>query len=182
MAKIKLEIDLDWLGEDGSVDETIKEEIINNITSKVNKDILKTAENTAKERIEEVISLRIDEHVNKILEEMMLKEFQPVDRYGDAVGKKKTVKGMIKDRLDNYMTESVDSNGNKTEDRYNSKSTRMEWILSKIATTDMKRQIDKVTEEANKKIKQYIESELKAKLGENMSKLIGIDDTLKNLR
>ena len=107
MAKFNITVELDWINEEGGIDNIVKEEIIHNIASrfsnKLNEDILETAQKKVSKQINSCIDIK----VNEIIETMLNKEFPLIDSYGDVLKEKVTVIGLIKERLDNFLEEKV---------------------------------------------------------------------------
>lgn len=176
MAKINISVELDWLSEEGGIDEGIQQEIINAITNRVSAGVI--AEMTQKAQIiisEKVLSC-VDEQVSGITEGLLNKRFNITDKYGDVKQKDVSVLDTLKQRLDNFLEESVDRDGKPTN--YNG-TRRIDYVISKNIDYSLKSKVDQAAKEVKVGLEKYIETTLKTQIGENVAKVIGLDKMLK---
>jgi hypothetical protein len=171
--KFKIEVDIDYLGEDGSLDEQIQERIAQTIIEKVSKTSIGKIEGT----VSKIMDQRVNEVVNAAYQEMMGKEITITDGWGDTVKSFPNAAEMIKSRFDTWLTEKVDDNGNKTS--YNGQ-TRLDLIikkqLDKTAQDFTKTAIKEVTE----KIKTVLSDDLKLALGDRLINMMELDKIINN--
>lgn len=179
MSKIDLTLDLDWIDEYGNIDDFVKESIINNISGLITSDIGKNIKEEANKRIQAHTLSKIDDMINGIVEELLEKQFTIYDDYGDVKVMNTTVKDQLKKRLDNFLEEKVNDNGNTSG--YNCNKTRLEYFMLKQIDYDMQRKIDAAAAEIKKGLEKYIETTMKDKIGENMAKVIGLDKIMKKM-
>lgn len=173
MAKFNITVELDWINEEGGIDELVKQEIIENVTSRfsqsINQEIIKSAE----KNISNQITSTIDTRVNEIMDNLLNKEFPLLDRYGDVVKKKTTVIELIKEKLDSFLSEKVDNEGRASQ--YNSNITRLDYIINKNITYTMEQKVKNAADQIRKNMESYIDTTLKQQIGENVAKIIGLD-------
>lgn len=173
MAKFNITVELDWVDEDGGIDAVVKEEIINNIANRfsdnLNNEILKTAER----KVSEQINKSIDKKVNEITEELLTRKFDLLDNYGDVVEKQTSVIDILKSRLDNFLDEKVDKDGNSHT--YSANQTRLNYIINKNIDYTMQRKIEDAAKQVKTGLEKYMDETLKKHIGENVTKIIGID-------
>lgn len=173
--KINVEIDLDWLEEDSTIDEAIKQQIINGVTDKVSKVVI---EKTTQEIIGKV-SKNIDILVKKTYTDILKQKISITDNYGDVIKCYGNVKEMIKEKFDKFLIEKVDSNGNAST--YGD-FKRIDFIVNK----QIRQFGDKFTKETIELVKTHIEkvvsSGLQQQIGHKLmnvleiNKLIGIEE------
>lgn len=173
MAKFNITVELDWVDEEGSIDDVVKNEIIENITTrfskKLNDEIIKTAE----KKVSEKINASIDKEINTILDKLLNNKFDLVDEYGDVIKAKTSAIQIIKQKLDGFLTEKVDKEG-KTNS-YNTCMTRLDYIINKNITYTMEQKVNKAAEQVRIALEKHIDTTLKQQIGENVAKIIGID-------
>lgn len=173
MAKFNITVDLDWISEDGQIDEIVKTEIIDSIVNKFNKSISEEIIKKAEEEISKKIDSVINEKVNEITEQLLNRRFDLTDDWGDIKRKNVTVIELLKEKLDNFLSEKVDENGQTNS--YRANITRLSYIINKNIDYTMKQKVDEAAKEIKKGLEKYIEDTLKAQIGENVAKLIGIN-------
>lgn len=184
MAKFNISVELDWVEEDGTLDEELKDiitqkvvdSVIKNVTEQVNCQVT----NKVNDRLcnfEDVIS----EKLNGMMEEFFNTPKNITDSYGDIVKKNVTVSQMLKDACDNFMSQSLDSNGNPCTG-YNTKyKTRVDYIVAKSIDYQMETNIKCAVESVTKNLKEKISSAIKSQLGEKLGELTGIKDIVDKL-
>lgn len=134
--KINVSVDLDWIEEDGSLDDEVKHELISGIKSAISHDCLAKVEKEASTQINKAIQAAIDGAKAKIEEKAVAfaddwleNEVEITDKWGDPT-ERTTVKDLIKKTFDGLMTKAVDAQG-KFTDGYHSKSTLLQWLTGK---------------------------------------------------
>jgi hypothetical protein len=184
MAKFNISVELDWIEEDGTLDNELKDiitqkvvdSVIKNVTEQVNCQVT----NKVNERLcnfDDVIS----EKLNGMMEEFFNTPKNITDSYGDIIKKNVTVSQMLKDACDNFIEQSVDEYG-KPSTGYNRKyNTRVDYIVSKSIDTNMTCAINSAVTAVTKNLKEKISSAIKDQLGEKLGELTGIKDIIDKL-
>lgn len=108
--KINVEVNLDWVSEEESIDEAIQRKVISAVSSEV----MKLVDKQRFQAIASVVNDKIDDSVNEMLSGFLEKGFQPTDQWGDKKGEPIKVLDLLKERLENFFLENVDSHGKKT--------------------------------------------------------------------
>ena len=134
------------------------------------------------ERVEKVIGstieTRVEEALNKALEETLDAEIQPVNIFGEKTGKPKTLRGTLIDRAQDFWSTKVNSSGKPFGDdtwgRREAK-TRAEWMLGRIVSEEFASQVKanaveiaaafkaRMREDAHKMIDRHIDGLIKTK-------------------
>ena len=172
--KLNLEIELDWIDEESNLDETIKKQIINEVVNKIQNSVKIQIE----KKIDKIIVMKINKLIEKIFKDFLNRELTINDNYGDVVKYYKNVRQFIKERFDNFMTQTVDEKGNTYDGSYGNKIGRLEFIIDK----QLRKFADEFTTNAVKtvsaEIKTHVQEGLTNKLGSELIKVLKIDKML----
>jgi hypothetical protein len=172
MAKFNVEVEIDWMGEDESIDDIVKAEIISNVSRKVEEKLLKDALSKFEATVvkcSEQIDTKVTELSNKVIDDFVANQKfpQPKNSY-DKNPEMKTIQEIFIDKLDSCLSRSVDENGSYTSSSYSSKGTRLEWLTGKLA----EKYADERVKAHVKNIKEHIEKYILDKVkGEIMTQL-----------
>ena len=178
MAKFNITVDLDWLDEEGNIDQQLKDEILSSITEKVCGNITKSLEEKAEKILNDKMR-DVENEVNKRLNLMMQQFFNTpkdiTDRWGEVTRAQVTVKQLLSEACDNYLTQPVTREG-KPDNGYNPAfKSGVDYIVHKSIDSDMEWQIKRAVEDVTKNLKQKISTEISTQLGEKLAGIIGID-------
>ena len=186
MAKLKIELDTrfldDYVDEYGEVDfdSFISDEIISQIgdkiISKYESDQMEVIESKITDALSEVdskIQETIDKKVNEIAENLLNRNITIYDKWGDVKKENVNIMDMFKQKMDNFLSEIVYENG-KTNG-YGREQTRIDYLVNKNITYSMERKVNEAAAQVSKKIEEYVNKTLKQQIGEEVSKVIGLD-------
>ena len=186
MAKLKIELDTrfldDYVDEYGEVDfdSFISDEIISQIgdkiISKYESDQMEVIESKITDALSEVdskIQETIDKKVNEIAENLLNRNITIYDKWGDIKKENVNIMDMFKQKMDNFLSEIVYENG-KTNG-YGREQTRIDYLVNKNITYSMERKVNEAAAQVSKKIEEYVNKTLKQQIGEEVSKVIGLD-------
>ena len=176
--KFNLEIQLDWIDEDSNLDETIKQNIIDEVVKKIQVN----TESKIKDSIDKIIDITIVSKINEMTENLF-NEFcnrQVIinDNYGTKIKVYESVTDLIKERFDNFMIQAVDKEGKTSNSSYENKFQRINFIVDK----QLKVFADKFTTDAVKsvseEIKVHVQEGLKTKLGAELMSVLKVNEML----
>jgi signal recognition particle subunit SEC65 len=183
MAKINITVDLDCLGdEEGSesFDEILRSEIISGVVSYYTKNIDKNIIAEAEAKIKKIdtdtaekINNQIDEKMAGILDGFLERKINTYDKWGEVVKEGIPIIDLVKEKLDKFMTEKVDSSGRSGN--YDAKYPRLEYVIQKNITHEMERRIDKAASEIRSKLEEHMQKQLEEKVGKNLIDLLKLD-------
>jgi hypothetical protein len=105
--KITAEIDLNYIGEDESIDDAILSRIVEKITGSVSSKISDEIKNKVFASLQEKVAKTIDD----LLSDFMNRPVVQTDKWGDKVSEFSSVSEMLKTNFDEFMTTPVDNNG-----------------------------------------------------------------------
>ena len=136
--KINVSVELDWIEEDGSIDEEVKAELIGGIKRSISQQCLAKVEKEASVKIDEAIQQAIQQATKSIqqkavefADEWLENEVEITDKWGD-VKKKATIKDVIKSTFDHTLEKKVNENG-EFADGYgrSGNTTLISWLTGK---------------------------------------------------
>lgn len=163
MAKFNIEVELDWIDEDCTLDEKLQESITNKIVSKIKGTVMDEIQDTAIE----IAKSRVGLWVNQLLAQMIKDHKIPYKEsdYSSEV-KMITIEEMIGKQFEAALNQTVDKDGEPTNSSYHNCGTRLEWLTGKLA----RKYADEQVQEFVKNIKRDIEDYTSEKVKEEMFK------------
>ena len=170
--KLNLEIDIDWLDEDSSLDDAVKKQIIDGVTTKLQEKIQADVEKQIVEKVE----LQIGELVEKTYTEFLEKGVSITDGYGDTVKTYDTVEALLKDRFDKFLLEKVDENGKVNG--YGPTKERIKHIIDSQLKTFADEFTTEAVKQVSEEIRQHVQDGLTAKLGSELMKVLKVEEML----
>lgn len=170
--KFNIEVEIDWLGEDSSLDERIQNKIVDAVVKRITEKAVGLVEGDALKQI----SAKVDDLLEKTYVEFLEKGVTITDQWGDVKRKDVRIYDLIKEKADNWLTRRVDKEGR--ESSYGANWTRMEWLINKQLDQQTKRMSDEIVKKVSETIKKYINDSLKDAIGEKLVKEIGLDNII----
>ena len=173
MAKINVTIDLDWIGEDNSLDEEIKGNIVSSVVNTLSEKVLDELSEEVEKQISDTIRTRLNEYMNNFFDTPR----NITDRWGEVIKENVTIKSQLKEALDNFVDQRVDRNGNISNSAYDSK-TRVQYMAEKYYNDYCKGTIEKMAKDTADTIKCMTEEQISKKIGKKMADIIGLSEEL----
>jgi DNA-binding protein YbaB len=184
MAQFNITVNLDWLDEDGNIDEALRGEIVKKIVDSAHEKAFKSVETEALAKLNEVmkgIDASVSDRLNKIIEDFFTTPRDITDKWGDVVKKKTTVVDQPKKECESFFNTPVDADGCPTQ--YNAKySNRPDYIVAKVLSSSMEYEVKNAVEKAVKKVKETVQAQINTSLGEKLGGLVGIGDLFKDIK
>lgn len=182
MAKFNVTVNIDYLDEDGNLDDSICEQIVNaivgNVSDKVTEKVEKKAEEAFNSQISDLEETTCKK-LNAIMEDFFNTPKDITDQWGDVIEKGVTVKEKLKKACDQFMNQPLDKNGNPTNSSYATYKTRVDYLVAKAIDHDMERAIQKAVKEVTDNLKNKISDEIKRQMGEKLADVVGLNNMLK---
>ena len=179
MAKFNITVELDWMDEEYNLDEEIRGTIVNSVVDKVKERLVSQVDNECTERINEQmanIENAVSQKLNGIMDAFFDEPRDITDRSGDVIEKGVTVKDTLKKACDNFMNQSLDSEGRPTTSSYNVKyKTRIDYIVAKSIDYQMESKIKSAVSDVVKKLKDTIADEVKKQMGDKLANVLELD-------
>lgn len=173
MAKINIEIELDFVEEDMSLTDEVQEQIMSKIENTVVNRIKKDLTDKAAERIAAKIDILTDEAVNEKIKGFLEEKRTITDRYGDVVQEGVTVIDMLKEKVDGAMTKAtLNEKGNLTTSSYDKKYTIFEFMSKKHIEEITMEGMEKLAKGTKADIDSIIKDKLKGAVAEHVTDFI----------
>ena len=177
--KLNLEIEVDWIDDEMTIDDTVKQSIVNEVVRTLDKKVSEKLEKEIEKKVDQTIIKKIDEKVDRIFTDFINKDVTLNDKYGDVLKQYGSVMELIKEKFDSFLIENVDDNGKTKRDNYGRGVPRIDFLI----TNQLKKFSDKFTTDTVKtvsaEIKRHVEDGLTTKLGAELMRVLKVDKMLK---
>lgn len=177
--KLNLEIQLDWIDEEMNLDETVRQNVIDSVVNKIQKNVEAKVEKEINATIDKTIVDKINQKTEELFNEFMNREITISDTYGDKLRCYENVNALIKERFDNFMTQTVDDKGNAYDGNYGTKYKRIYYIIDKQLKEFANKFTDDAVKTVSAEIKEHVKDGLTNKLGSELMKVLKVNDMLK---
>lgn len=170
--KLNIQVELDWLDEEGNIEELVQEEIIAGVKNAISKDCLKLVEEKTQKAIDNGLSSAIsamDQKVSDFFENWLNNEAVITDQYGDPK-EKGTLREIIKRKFDDCMNEKVDSDGEPS--KYGRSCTRLEFVTGNKVKEMVDGYLSNYDREIDKSIKQAVEEGIKERVSDKFAQMV----------
>ena len=102
-----------------------------------------------------LVSKKIDAAIASAIDDLVAKPIQKFDTFGKPVGVPLSVEEIVRAGADRFLTETVDREGRVSTSSYDTKHTRLEWLIERAVLNglakEMKTEADKVKTELLKR-------------------------------
>lgn len=178
MATFNISVNIDWLEEDGSIDQTIKDEVIGSIANKVTENLTKSMESEVSKRVNnkmDELDASISGKLNSLMEDFFNAPKDITDRWGNVTERGVTVTQKLAAACDNFLSRPVDKNGNPAG-AYNAEfKTHIDYIVHKSIDQNMEWAIKKAVKDVTDNLKKRISNEITVQMGEKLAGVVGLD-------
>ncbi|PGZ46437.1 hypothetical protein COE56_24855 [Bacillus anthracis] len=188
MAKVKIEVDVDWLEEGENLDDLIKSQVINGLQDrliqKAEQKVLAKIEREVEEKANEVVDTFIHGSLEKKIEELKI----PYKKSGwGSEVELMPISEFIGMRYERYLTEkTLDTNGNKATYNSDKKLSISEYFiqnyLAKELTSKVSTMIQTARKDAEETIVKALENNLKEQLSVDIIQRLNIPQMLESLQ
>ncbi len=191
MAKFNIEVEIDWIDEEGSIDQIVKDAIESQIVDKVAKDIANDVKAEQAKKFHDQIEKAVNIMVNDTFESLLSVQVVKYDDYGDVKQTFPSVREMIKGKFDNYLSEMVDSKTGNRPEYSSQKVSRFDYIMGKSFANELDKKMKDLASETDKRVKaavdemyaklqETLEKSVKSELGSRVADLMGLETLLLN--
>lgn len=183
MSKFNVNVEIDYIDEDGNLDDAIRDQIVDSVVSRVSDTVTKNVQEKAQGMFEErlhTLETSVSNKLNGMMEEFFDTPKDITDRWGEIERTGVTVKQLLKEACDNFMGQPLDRDGNPTSGYGVKYKSRVDYIVANSVTHDMEWAIERAVKEVTDNIKDKISSEIKMQMGEKLAGVVGLDDMLKS--
>lgn len=179
MSKFNVTVEIDYIDEDGNLDDAICEQIVDAVVAKVSTSVSKEIEDKAKEKLDtSLVSMgnEISEKLNAMMEEFFNTPKDITDRWGDIKRRNVSIKDLLKEACDNYMSQPLDKNGHPTSRSYDViYASRVDYIVAKSIDVQMECAIKRAVSDVTDNLKKKVSDEIKKQMGEKLAGIVELD-------
>ena len=181
MAKLNLELEIDWIDEEMNLDETVKRELVaaieKTVVAKIQAKVLKDSE----KRINEQVDILVTDTIKDKIEQFLNKPRNVTDKYGEVIKENVTVEGLLKERMENAMTQrTLDENGKACS--YSAKYSIFEFFAGKNMNRIVSERVQALASDTKKEIEQMVTTQIKANIADKLTNMIMDNSTALSLK
>jgi len=170
--KLNIQVELDWLDEEGNIDNDVQSQIIGGVKNAISKDCLKLVEQKTQKAIDDGMASAIalmQDKVSDFFENWLNTEATVTDKFGDPI-EKGSLKDILKREFNDCMNEKVDSNGKPNS--YGAKYSRMEFLTGKKVREVVDDYLSNYGKDIDKTIKTTIEQGIKNRVSDKFAEMV----------
>lgn len=175
--KLNLEVELDWIDDEMNLDETVKQNVINGVVNRIQKKVEEQVEKKIAQILDEAVVAKIETLTEKIFNDFLTKPVTVTDNYGSTLKQYESVEAIIKERFDNFLTESVNEKGDK-HTGYGTRFTRINFIITKQLQDFADKFTTDAVKQVSSEIKLHVQNGLTNKLGAELMKVLKVEQML----
>lgn len=174
--KIKIELDIDWIEEDGSIDDEVKAEIISGVKRAISQSCLANMEEKSKKAIDsamEQAAKKIEDKAIQFADEWLENEVEVTDKWGD-VKEKTTIKGLVKSSFNDVLNRQVNDKGEFCSGRnsYGASGTLLEYLTGKRVQSAVSARLKDFGKNIDKQIEQTIEKGIRDRVSDKFAEMV----------
>lgn len=173
--KLNIQVELEWLGDDGSLDEEVKHQIIEGVKKSISRDCLEKVRSEASKKIDSAIVSAIGVATDEIkkkavgfVDDWLEREVTVTDGWGD---KKVTssIKEIVKKNFENTLLMKVKGDG--SFDNYGDMRL-IDYLTGKRVKDIVSQHVKSINQDIEKAIKAEIESGIKAGVAAKFAEMV----------
>lgn len=188
MAKFTVEVELDWLDEEMTLDDEIKRQIISGIQSRLTKKLEEKMEQQLSSVITEKVDSIADEFITKIMKDNIASIQMPIktSSWGSEV-EYMSLSEFVGKKFENAMKEkTLDQYGKATSYNGDKKYSIVEYLTQGYIAKELNSKVSDMIRDAKEKAEQSLiknlEENLQQQLHADMLKRLNIPQLLQNLQ
>ncbi|HAT5559958.1 TPA: hypothetical protein JAD51_001267 [Proteus mirabilis] len=175
--KLNITVDLDWLEEDGNIDEEVKHQIIQGVKSAISKQCLDKVEKKASEQINQAINdsitaakRAIEQKAIAFADEWLEKEVTITDKWGD-VQDCLSITDLIKRTFDNLLEKKVNDNGSFT-DGYGGGTRLITWLTDKRVKDVVQEKLKGINKDIDRQITEAVNAGIRKNVSDKFAEMV----------
>lgn len=177
--KVNITVDLDWLGEDGNIDELMQDEIIGGVKKAISIQCLERVEKQASKAIESAIDEAVDaatgminSRVTSFVNEWLSNEVVVTNKYGEEV-RRGSIKEIIRNQFDEVLNATVNSDGQIVKQgSYGAKTSVVRFLTGEAVKEIVSDELLSYKEDIDSKIKTAINSGIKQNVSDLFAQMV----------
>lgn len=188
MAKFTVEVELDWMNEDSTVDETIHQEVIRGLQDRLLQKLEKRFESKIEEQINEKVESIAEQFITKLIQEKIGDIQIPIkSNTWNSNVEYMTLTEFMGKEFERAITEkTLSENGGKADYRNDAKHSIVTYLTKDYIAKELNEKVAGMIREAKDKAEKSLVSSLEANLQQqlhtDMLKRLNIPELLQNLQ
>lgn len=170
--KLNIQVELEWMDEEGNIDEEVQQKIICGVKQAISKDCLKLVEQKTQKAINDGVDSAIGKMQDKVSEffnDWLNNEATITDSYGDPI-QKGTLRDIIKEKFNDCINEKVNKEGIPSS--YGTNYTRLEFLTGKKVTDVVNDYLSKYGKDLDKAIKDAVNKGIKDRVSDKFAEMV----------
>lgn len=175
--KLNITVDIDWIEEDGNIDEEVKHQIIQGVKQAISSNCLAKVEAEASTQINKAIDESITRAQKAIeakainfADEWLEKEVSITDKWGDTV-ECLTITDLIKKTFDNLLEKKVDSSGQFC-DSYGRGARLIDWLTGQRVQNVVEEKLKTLSKEIDGQITKAVNSGIRENVSNKFAEMV----------
>lgn len=182
MSRFNVTVEIDYIDEDGNLDDAVCEQIVNSVVSRVSDTVTKQIQEKAQKIFDgrlQTMEIAVSDKLNEMMEEFFSTPKDVTDRWGDVKRRGVTVKQLLKEACDKFMEQPLNERGEPASGYSVKYKSRVDYIVAKSIDHNMEYAIKQAVSDVTDNIKKKVSDEIKKQMGEKLAGVVGLDDLLK---
>lgn len=183
MSKFNVTVEIDYIDEDGNLDDAVCEQIVNSVVSRVSETVTGQIQEKAQKIFDgrlQTMETAVSDKLNEMMDEFFSTPKDITNRWGDIKRKGVTVKQLLSEACDKFMEQPLDERGNPASGYSVKYKSRVDYIVAQSIDHNMEYAIKKAVNDVTQNLKKKISDEITKQMGEKLAGIVGLDDLLKN--
>ena len=177
--KINMSVEVEWLGEDGNLDETMRDELVKGVKKAISRDCLKRVEEQASKAIDAAIkeavknaTMVIDERVATFVQQWLETEVVVTDKWGEET-KRGSIKDIVKSQFDAVLNGFVNSEGRiVSKGSYGVQTSVIRYLTGEAVSEVVTKELQGFKSEIDGKIKKEINDGIRSNVSDLFAQMV----------
>lgn len=174
--KLNISVEIDWLDEEGSIDDIVKEEIISGVKNAISKDCLNNVKAQASKAIDLAINnsiasaqKEIEAKAVQFADDWLEKEVTITDKWGDTQDCL-TITDLIKKSFDNLLNKKVNDRG-EFSDGYGGQ-TLVKWLTGSRVRQVVAEKLKGINKDIDNQISEAVNAGIRKNVSDKFAEMV----------
>lgn len=176
--KLNITVDLDWIEEDGSIEEEVRHQIIQGVKNSISSQCLSKVEAQASKSIDAAIEesigkaqLAIESKALSFAEEWLEKEVTITDKWGDTADCL-TITDLIKRTFDQLLEKRVDKDGRFDTNGFGNGTRLIDWLTGQRVQVVVEQKLKGLSKEIDSQITKAVNAGIRENVSNKFAEMI----------
>lgn len=126
----------------------------------------------AEQKLDALISEKIEARATAIVEDLLTKPIQRTDTFGQPTGEPVSLHAILAKEIEGWCAASVDSSGREGRDSYGTRTTRLEWLVKQVASSDLQQAVTKEVDRIKAELKSAATGAIAKQIAERVAGMV----------